>query len=336
MISVQQMRRGAAVLKKNGIKLTLTKIHNLISNMLKRQVFPWANRDVRRLLREVSKEAWSASAAQSEVKNHILVTSRSGVTDNTKNPGESLGDVYQMWWQGLSSRPPIVARCMESFSRYSQRTVHEISRKNLDSFVDLPGHIYDKRDRGQISLAHFADIVRCEILGTSGGTWVDATVYFGGDGDQLLKQREFFAFRTTPSDLGGNSFRLFATWFLHVQPLSHSRELFQAARECLVGYWRKNEYVRHYFLLDHYISSLIRNDATKFDKSSLDSISKFDVSAHLLLMNWHKKYEASILEGFFSESPAQKLTYDLDHGLPRNYESVDSSIQSFLLTPNWG
>lgn len=327
----QSLRHVWAVLKKNGVTLSWKKVKNLLLNIIGRQVVAWVKIDVRLLLRETSIEGWSATASQWEVRNRFSDGERVAGIDEIEHEEVNLGDVYQMWWQGFSKRPPIVERCMESFVRHSDRRVHKISRKNLDSYVDLPGYIHDKQSRGAISLAHFSDLVRCEILGTSGGTWVDATVFFGGNGDELLSGKDFFAFRTTPQDLGGNPFRLFATWYMHVRPFSDSRELFQATREFLLEFWKKNEKIRHYFLLNHYLSSLIHQDVTNFDKSSLDSINKFDVSAHLLLHNWHKEYHPPLLASFFSDSLAQKLTYDLRHGLPDGAHLSGSSIQSFLL-----
>lgn len=58
--------------------------------------------------------------------------------------------------------------------------VKVIDEKNWLEYIDLPDYIICRRERKHIPPAHFADLLRLELLIRYGGTWIDSTVLCTG------------------------------------------------------------------------------------------------------------------------------------------------------------
>lgn len=96
-------------------------------------------------------------------------------------PSEPLADdcpIWVCWFQGEESAPPIVRKCIESIRRNSGlHPVNMITYDNYGRYVSIPRHIVDKVENKEITLTHFSDILRCNLLADYGGVWLDATIY---------------------------------------------------------------------------------------------------------------------------------------------------------------
>lgn len=78
----------------------------------------------------------------------------------------------------------MVRACYSSLVRHFGNygyDVKVIDEKNWREYIDLPDYIIRRRERKQIPPAHFADLLRLELLIKYGGTWIDSTVLCTGE-----------------------------------------------------------------------------------------------------------------------------------------------------------
>lgn len=88
------------------------------------------------------------------------------------------GPIWVFWWQGLESAPARVKACVDSIKRNAaSRDVIVITKDNVREYTDLPDYAFRKLAEGKITLTHFSDILRFNLLKLHGGLWMDATLY---------------------------------------------------------------------------------------------------------------------------------------------------------------
>lgn len=102
--------------------------------------------------------------------------------------------IWVFWWQGIDSAPFIVQKCVESIKKYSgDKRVVIIDKNNISKYYNIPKFIKQKMDSGVISLTHFSDILRFNLLRKYGGFWIDSTIFFT---DNLFEKGNFDKFYT--------------------------------------------------------------------------------------------------------------------------------------------
>lgn len=87
--------------------------------------------------------------------------------------------IWLFWWQGIDSMPDIVKTCYRSICNHipSNYDVVLLTKDNYGDYSDLPQFIINRMEDGLISLAHFSDVLRANLILHHGGIWLDATVY---------------------------------------------------------------------------------------------------------------------------------------------------------------
>lgn len=90
--------------------------------------------------------------------------------------------IWWSWLQGESEAPELAKVCLESLRKnFPDYKIVIVTNDNLDNYVKLPQTILDKFNAGWIKGAHFADIIRLNLLAKYGGVWMDATVFCTGN-----------------------------------------------------------------------------------------------------------------------------------------------------------
>ncbi|MBC9735312.1 hypothetical protein IBJ60_19020 [Nocardioides sp. zg-578] len=85
--------------------------------------------------------------------------------------------VWIFWWQGMDAAPPLVQACVDSVrANFPEREVVILDKFNVREFAFLPESRFSEVASGSLSVTHFSDIVRMNVLSSWGGLWVDATV----------------------------------------------------------------------------------------------------------------------------------------------------------------
>lgn len=223
-------------------------------------------------------------------------------------PEQRVGNViWAMWWQGEEAMPPIVKVCYDRLREVKgDREVVLITKDNCRQYIELPQHIISKMENQQMCKAHFADIVRCNLLNKYGGVWVDATIYM----DSMPKQwfgQDFFTLKAIglfPNFIsrGGFSTYLLSSKF-------SNRLLFRCLCEVFDKYWEEHSKAIDYIFFDYFIV-LIRNNYKEVELMFENVPENRD---HYMLNNCiNEAYNKEEFESIFRKCPIQKLTYRKD------------------------
>ena len=122
--------------------------------------------------------------------------------------------IWWSWLQGEEQAPELAKMCLHSLRKeLPDYDIKIVTMDNLADYIDLPQVIIDKFNAGWIAGAHFADIIRLNLLANHGGLWVDSTVYCTDN--KLMKDIErssMFVFRNM---LGiDREYAALSNWFI--------------------------------------------------------------------------------------------------------------------------
>lgn len=84
--------------------------------------------------------------------------------------------IWIFWGQGKDSMPALVKSCYKQLRKNNPNVVL-LTNENIHEYISLSHVIIRKVTSGQLSWAHFSDIIRTKLLYTHGGLWLDATVW---------------------------------------------------------------------------------------------------------------------------------------------------------------
>ena len=116
------------------------------------------------------------------------VSSEGANTHCTNNANEiphqvrnkELRPIWFCWLQGVAAAPPLVKACYNSLKQLAGYSLVVIDNTNWREYVELPGYIVEKWEKGRIPAAMFSDLLRVELQIKYGGTWIDSTVLCTG------------------------------------------------------------------------------------------------------------------------------------------------------------
>ena len=168
------------------------------------------------------------------------------------------GPVWVFWWQGLESAPARVKACVDSIKRNAaNRDVIVITKDNVSKYTDLPDYVFRKLAEGKITLTHFSDILRFNLLKLHGGLWMDATLYAVRPLDSHRYSGRFFTCSGYPDstffNVSDGRWTGFFIGGVREEPLFEFMDRFFAL------YWERNNSLADYFLIDYALDYAYRN-----------------------------------------------------------------------------
>lgn len=90
--------------------------------------------------------------------------------------------IYVCWFQGEDHMPSLVKGCLNSIRKNcGAHKVYLVTMENFNRWVSIPNYIIDKVNKKEITLTHFSDLIRNNLLADKGGIWLDATIYLTGE-----------------------------------------------------------------------------------------------------------------------------------------------------------
>jgi hypothetical protein len=206
--------------------------------------------------------------------------------------------IFWLWFEGKKKAPNISKACLNSIYRYCKS--HEIiiiNKKNISKYVHFPPFIINKIKKNCITITHFSDLLRLELLIKYGGTWIDSTVLITEYNDNLFNSDLFF-FKVNENYFVGSS------WFITAEK---ENPVLKTTRDLLYEYWAKNDKIFDYFLF-HYFFKMA------FDKYHLDYKNMqvyLSISAHKLQSVLFKLFNEKNYIDIIKKSPVHKLTYKI-------------------------
>ncbi len=164
-------------------------------------------------------------------------------TPPAQDIGRELGPIWQYWAQGEDAAPDLVRACLRSVRRYAGgREVVLLNDASRSRYVTMPDYIVEKRDTNKMSLTHFSNIVRLELLSRYGGTWIDATVLLSAPIPDFVERAPFFVFQRARDPM------VLSTWFIHAVC---GHPLVESAKSALLSYWASNDALADYHMFHH-------------------------------------------------------------------------------------
>ena len=162
--------------------------------------------------------------------------------------------VWVCWWQGEATMPEIVKICyLQLLNKANGHKVNLITKDNYSNFIFLPEYILKKIKKGYISLTHLSDIIRAALLSKYGGLWIDSTVFTLSDLPDF--NTELFSLRR----LQENDYVSQCRWTAFLFFAGKSCKLFDFLQDVFFAYWKKNNYLIHYFFIDYCIALAYEN-----------------------------------------------------------------------------
>lgn len=211
--------------------------------------------------------------------------------------------VWTLWLQGEAQAPAIVKTALSSIKRvYSQVVV--LDGDNFQHYAKLPDFIIQKWHSGEISNAHFSDILRTELLVEHGGIWIDSTALISHKSDWLDNQIAdvplFFFQNLRPGSMGNAIF--LSSWFIKAQK---GEPTLIRLRELLYEYWNTSHKAVDYFIY-HILWHLI----FEAHPENLRSIPRVSNSLPLEMMyRLNDSMNLEEIREIFTRFPIQKVTY---------------------------
>lgn len=214
--------------------------------------------------------------------------------------------IWLFWWQGEESMPELVSNCKKSIiHNCGTHPVILVTKDNYKQYVNLPRYILEKISNQTISLTHFSDILRVNLIAEHGGYWLDATIFCTSLIKEEIFQRPIYTGRNP-----GKDFYNISQWRWTGYAISgwKGNALFCYARDFFNEYWKKEHYLIDYYLID-YVICLVYNKIPLV-KDLIESIEINNVSQTLLQHEFNEPYTDEKFENLLkSETWLYKLTW---------------------------
>lgn len=167
--------------------------------------------------------------------------------EHLREPQEEV-KVWSMWWQGEENADKLFRMCIDSARKQTGRPVVVLDKDNYRQYFTIPEYILEKFAAGKINPAHVCDYMVVSILAEQGGYFTGATVWYSQPIPEDVLKAPFFACKaeTRHTYLMSRS-----RWVGYLLGGRKEFPLFCFARDFLTEYWRKEDTIIDYLLLDY-------------------------------------------------------------------------------------
>ena len=226
--------------------------------------------------------------------------------------------IFSIWLQGEENAPELVKACYRSIRKNCKQKLVVLDEKTLFEYIKLPDKIMEKRRRGLIKNAHFADICRVELLYEHGGIWLDSTDFVTEPIPKLIADSDFFMFMFNPNWGFGYSF--VQNCFIRARKGAY---LLAAWRAMILDYWMHENHEIDYFMHQLLFKTLVTHDARAKEH--------FEKMPHILQDATHKlwwgykdkPFDEKLFKDITKDSFFQKTTFKgLDNVIPGSFADV--------------
>lgn len=214
--------------------------------------------------------------------------------------------LWIFWWQGIDNAPDLVKVCYKSvIDNLKDWDIILITENNYKDYVSFPDFILEKLSNGQITLTHFSDLLRLELLIKYGGLWLDATVLCTGSNiPKSILESDLFVYQAQKPGADGRAV-VMSSWCMYAKT---NNKILMATRNLLYKYWEKNTKMDDYFLL-HQFFSIVCN----YYPDEARKIPPFcNSTPHILLLHLFDEYDKNYWSDLKNMTCFHKLSYKLD------------------------
>lgn len=218
--------------------------------------------------------------------------------------GERLTDptIWVCWLQGEDNMPIIPQICLNSIrANANGRKIVVLTADNYSQYVTIPEHIVTAYKLGKLKHAHFADIIRMNILAQRGGLWLDATMLVTRQIPDAVFEYPFFSIKTKEEDAYVSRCR----WAVFCLGQWRHNALLSIVSEAFSEYLKQTTIFIDYFMFDQFIDILYQKEAAV--REWIDSIPMNNEQTHRMSIS--KKFEKNELERLTSDTYLFKLSW---------------------------
>lgn len=230
--------------------------------------------------------------------------------------------IWQCWLQGVDAAPDIVKECLKSVERHKKENqkIVIITRDNIADYVELPKYIITKWENGIISNAHFADILRINLLNRYGGYWIDATCLLTAPIPKWMDETSLFMFHSC----GEFSYTLIQNCFIHAKANDY---LINCWQQLIHEVWKNEGKLLHYFQHHLLLKAIICVDPKAFEEyRNMPRVSEQDTQALACYLSKPSTCSADKLKEIINKSFMHKLTYKGD--MATKFTIIEKIIKS--------
>ena len=163
--------------------------------------------------------------------------------------------IFTLWLQGEDKAPPLVQACFRSVRKNCKQELVVLDEKTVFDYITLPDVIMEKRKKGKIGHAHFADICRVELLYNHGGYWLDSTGFATSPIQKWISDEDFFVYLTGLKV--GSPYSFMQNCFIRARKGAY---LLDAWRAMILEYWKYENSNFDYFMHQLLFKTLVMND----------------------------------------------------------------------------
>lgn len=161
--------------------------------------------------------------------------------------------IWFFWLQGEEKLPLIPKLCLQSIRKHaSGHEVIVLTADNYRDYVTIPETLLEMYRAGRIKAAHFADILRINLLAQQGGLWLDATMLVTADLPQEIFDMPFFSIKTENQGYFVSQCR----WAVFCLGAAKGNPLFVQLASLFEQYLTTTDLFVDYFLFDNFIDML--------------------------------------------------------------------------------
>lgn len=234
---------------------------------------------------------------------------------NIEESNESIGKVaplWVLWWQGEQQMPELVRYCIFALKKNSQEhPVIILTKDNYTDYVNLPQFINKLFENGNITIAHFSDIIRAYLLSHHGGVWIDSTYWVLNPID--ISRQHIFMIKDGKTN---SPFVARGRWCGNLLGGTSKTLLFNFIYDSFCVYWKHNVHLIDYFFIDYLIDiahqefswakhdiddiTNVCPDSTSFNINEVYDVEDMDRlrrNNDFIKLSWKKKYYKTDLNG---------------------------------------
>lgn len=219
--------------------------------------------------------------------------------------GQYSKKIWICWWQGEEQAPIIVKKCINSIKKNKgDYELILITKDNYKEYIDIPDEIIEKVNKKIITLTHFSDLIRMNLLTRYGGIWVDATIFATKDISTLFENRKFNTVKKL--NIGRNINVSKGRWCGYFIG-GASNNFFKFMNEMLIQYNMDYNYLIDYFLIDYLIDIAYKN--FEYTKEMIDNSDIEGNNISKLINSFNEDYTEDKYNNILKSSAIFKLSY---------------------------
>lgn len=216
--------------------------------------------------------------------------------------------VWVCWFQGEDAMPDLVKMCYNNLkSQIKDPTIKLflLTYDNIDNYIDIPSYIREKHNNGNISNAHYSDIIRIKLLRQYGGCWIDSTIFVTSEIKSNLFEVDFFTMKMPAANCPKEPcLGLWSGFFLIAKK---NLPLFCILEKCMEKYWRTHDEAIDYIFFDYLMLVAYRNN--DIIRSVMDIVPYNNLHLWALWDNLERPYSEELLNEIYDNGQFYKLSY---------------------------